>query len=287
MRPCRLEVSRRSDKTLKTIAVLLSETRNPWSSAPSHGTPFHCSKPVTTAIVKAICNAPPKKILRGIDASCAIENSIPIVNRSRTIPISASVATPSTLGTKPKPCGPINTPASKKPTIAGTFSFCDRKTVETVAARIMTSSLRKPSCDMNAAASARGRSCGLLGLVLDRDHGVDAAAHVEIADHRHRFWTARVHQIVQDLVHNFLVKGSFTAKRPEVELERLEFDAQLIRHVANANRREVGLARARADTGKFRAFHADLVVPLGPRVGKGFEIFARNSRHQTILAKAE
>ena len=67
------------------------------------------------------------------------------------------------------------------------------------------------------------------------------------------------------------MKGAFVAKRPQVELERLQLDAPFVRHVADAQGREIGLARARADAGELGTGELDLVVPARFRVGEGLQ----------------
>ena len=59
----------------------------------------------------------------------------------------------------------------------------------------------------------------------------------------------RLDQLVQDLVRDRLVKVPFVAERPEIQLERLELQAEGVRHVANADDGEVGLSRPRAEAG--------------------------------------
>src|SRR5262249_22016770 len=80
------------------------------------------------------------------------------------------------------------------------------------------------------------------------------------------------------------VKRSLVAERPEIKLERLELDAKFVGHEADADRREIRLAGARADAGELGAFHADLVVPPRPRVGKSLQLFGRMRRHAKHLS---
>ena len=98
---------------------------------------------------------------------------------------------------------------------------------------------------------------------------MDAAAHIEIADHGHLARPADGDQIVEDLIGHGFMKRALVAVGPHIELEGFEFDAKLIGHVGNANRGEVGLAGPGADTGKLGALHIDFKVALRPRVGKG------------------
>lgn len=113
-----------------------------------------------------------------------------------------------------------------------------------------------------------------------------AATDVEVPYDRHRPRTASLRQVVEDTINHVLVKGPFPTKRPEVELEGFQLNTDLIRHIANTNGGEVRLAGARADAGKLWTLHADLIIPSGPRVGKGLQFFARSDRHGIILAQS-
>ena len=104
---------------------------------------------------------------------------------------------------------------------------------------------------------------------------MDSAAHVEIPDHGHGLRMASPDQIIQNAIDDSFVEGSLLPKRPEVELEGFELDTQLVGNVANPDGREVRLARARADAGKFRTFHTDFVVPFRSRIRKGLQLLAR------------
>ena len=50
--------------------------------------------------------------------------------------------------------------------------------------------------------------------VCRRDRRMDAAAHVEVADHRHLARPARLHQIVENLIDHRLMKRAFVAIGP-------------------------------------------------------------------------
>lgn len=80
------------------------------------------------------------------------------------------------------------------------------------------------------------------------------------------------------------MERAFVAERPEIELERFELDAKLVRDKSSPNGREVRLSGTRANAGEFRTLHADLVVAPRPRVGKCLQFYARRRRHGAILA---
>ena len=103
------------------------------------------------------------------------------------------------------------------------------------------------------------------------DGGEDAAANFP-----HRFdgdssRRKRPHEIIKDGVCDRLVEGTFVTVRPDVHLEAFEFDEKLIRHIGNANRREIRLTRDGADAGQFVGFAEDLVVTALFRVGDSDE----------------
>jgi copper oxidase (laccase) domain-containing protein len=103
-----------------------------------------------------------------------------------------------------------------------------------------------------------------------RDRRVDAAAHVEVADHRHPARPAGCDEIVENFIDHRLMKRAFVAIGPEIELERFELDAEFIRHVVDSNRGEVGLAGFRADAGELWTLHINFIIALRARIGKGF-----------------
>ena len=70
------------------------------------------------------------------------------------------------------------------------------------------------------------------------------------------------------------------AKRPKVELERLQFDTKLIRDVGNFDVSEVRLPSHWAYTGKLWAEKFDNIIPLRLGVGKGLKGRRRTARHQ-------
>src|SRR4026207_2018719 len=117
------------------------------------------------------------------------------------------------------------------------------------------------------------------------NHRVNTAAHIEVTDYGHGSRATGSHEIIQDLVDYSFVKRAFVTVGPEVKLQRLELDTELIRHIANADGREIRLAGARTNTGELRTLHADFIVALRPGIGKGFEFFARSGCHRTILAR--
>ena len=99
---------------------------------------------------------------------------------------------------------------------------------------------------------------------------MNSTAHVKVANHGHFARPARLYQIVENLVDHRFMKRALVAIGPEIKLQRLELDAELIRRVGDSDRGEVGLAGLRADASEFRALHIDFIIPLRPRIWKRF-----------------
>lgn len=102
---------------------------------------------------------------------------------------------------------------------------------------------------------------------------MDTPADVEVGDQLHGAWLAGLDEIIHDPVGNGLVEVTFIPEGPEVELERLQFDAQPVRHIGEREGREVRLTGLWTEAGKLGARHLDLVVAPGFRIGKRFELF--------------
>ena len=110
-------VSPRSPSSLSTIAVEDSDTRNPVKSAARHSTPSAASAPSTPRLASDTCSPPPPKMSVLMRHSFSRLNSMPIVNSSRMTPISAASLTSAGSSTSRNACGPMTTPAMRKPTI--------------------------------------------------------------------------------------------------------------------------------------------------------------------------
>src|ERR1043165_4217108 len=54
--------------------------------------------------------------------------------------------------------------------------------------------------------------------------GMNSAANVEIADHRHLTRTTRGNQIIENPVDDGFVESALIAKGPEIQFERLQLD---------------------------------------------------------------
>ena len=110
--------------------------------------------------------------------------------------------------------------------------------------------------------------------VLHLHHGLDAAADVEVAFDVEVARVERGDEIVGDPVRDRLVERPFVAIRPEIELQRLQLDALLVRDVADADRGEVRLRRHRTEAGELRRLEGDLVIAFGIRDWERFRVVA-------------
>ncbi len=115
--------------------------------------------------------------------------------------------------------------------------------------------------------------------MLGHHVGVDPAADVEFGGDPHEAWVAGGDKIAQHLVGHLFMECPFVTERPDVHLQRLEFDAALFWHVVNIDGREVRLAGLWAEAGEFRDADADGVVAILVWVVKGFECFTGCACH--------
>src|SRR5262244_2338324 len=113
--------------------------------------------------------------------------------------------------------------------------------------------------------------------------GLDAAAHPEVAHDLDPARRSRRHEVVEDAVRHVLVEGALVAIGPDVELDALELHQTLVRDVAHADGREVGLARLGAETGELGDLEGDLVVAIRMRIGHHLQLTAREARHEASL----
>jgi len=105
------------------MAVLLSATKKPAKTPPCHENPIARNAIQTKDTVRTICSNPPQITKRPTAAICSSESSRPIVNMSKTMPISARVSTACTLRIQRSPSGPKITPAMRNPMMAGKRNF--------------------------------------------------------------------------------------------------------------------------------------------------------------------
>ena len=110
--------------------------------------------------------------------------------------------------------------------------------------------------------------------ILHRYVGIDATADIELSMQAHEPRLAGLYQVIEDTVAHVLVECAFIAKRPDIQLPRLEFYARQVRDVLKLQGGEIRLAGFRTQTGKFRRADADGVIPVRVWIGKGLEVLA-------------
>src|SRR5262249_17296515 len=133
--------------------------------------------------------------------------------------------------------------------------------------------------------SRRGLAPSDLGALAVRraNDGLDTAAHPEVAYDLDPARCRHRDEVVEDAVRHVLVEGALVAIGPDVELDALELDQALVRHVAHADGREVGLACPGAEAGELGNLESDLVVAIRMRIGHHLQLLARAARHEASL----
>ena len=126
-------------------------------------------------------------------------------------------------------------------------------------------------------------SVALGGLILSNHGGVNATADVEVSLDSRTPRMNRSYEIVQDAVDDGLVKGAFVAVRPQVQLPRLELDAEPIGHVLDANRGEIGLTRLGTKARELMRLETDEVVSVRLRVGEAIKGLGWRAAHAAAM----
>ena len=101
----------------------------------------------------------------------------------------------------------------------------------------------------------------LLGVFGNQLVG-DTTTRVEPPNHFHLPRLADGNQVIENLVRHTFEEDANAAVGLEVELQRAEFHAPGTRHVADDNRRKIGLSRLWTKRRKLRARKLDRVGPI-------------------------
>src|SRR4029453_14151111 len=88
----------------------------------------------------------------------------------------------------------------------------------------------------------------------------NSSARGELRGHDRLAWPARFHKIVQDAVRDRFVEGTLVPIRGKIKLERLAFDAELIRHVIDIDPGEIRLTRDRTNGSEIIRFEMNPVI---------------------------
>ncbi len=111
------------------------------------------------------------------------------------------------------------------------------------------------------------------------DRRIKAPADVESGDKFHITGLGRGHEVCEDAVAYGFVERAFVTVGPDIEFERFQLDAGLIRDIREAKFREIRLPGLWAQTGEFGDANGYLVVPLRMGVIKDLKLFGRFGRH--------
>ena len=161
MLPVGVVVARRAASTLRTMAVLLSDTSKPVNTAVRHSTPNATTIAVTIPVVSPTWLAPP---IRNTEASCRTRsrlNSMPRVNSRSITPMSADWFTKSMSLMMPIPLGPMTAPAARNPTIGTTPMRADTKAISVPATSMIASSVNSGGADAANSTYRQGYGCAL------------------------------------------------------------------------------------------------------------------------------
>ncbi len=92
------------------------------------------------------------------------------------------------------------------------------------------------------------------------DGGEDATANFPHRFDGHSSRRKRLHEIIEDGVRDGLVEGTLVTIGPDVHLEAFELNEKFVRHVGDANSREIGLTGNGTDARQLIGFAEDLVI---------------------------
>ena len=85
-------------------------------------------------------------------------------------------------------------------------------------------------------------------------------------------WLSQIHQVIEDGVGHLFMKTTLITKARQVELERFQVYAGLVRNVRDLNRCKVWLTSQGTETGEFGTVEMNFKIPLGTRIGKTLEV---------------
>ena len=100
---------------------------------------------------------------------------------------------------------------------------------------------------------------------MGRDVGVNAASYVKTGCKAHETWLGGTTQVIQDLIGYGLMECAMITKGPNIGLECLEFQAQIIRYIFKFQHRKVGLTGHWTQARKLRDLDSNRVIAL--RIG--------------------
>ena len=102
------------------------------------------------------------------------------------------------------------------------------------------------------------------------DNGRNPAARTEVTFHFCPHWTSPTDNIFEHLIDNIFLEDSETAVGLQIFFQRFQFEAALLRHVADGDHTKVGQAGFRTYGSELWIVDDDLVT--GKLVGPGFNL---------------
>ena len=78
--------------------------------------------------------------------------------------------------------------------------------------------------------------------MLGTDDALQSAAHIKVAHHLEAARLRFGHEIIKNAVDHALIEDAVITEAPEVELQALELNTHIVRHIGNVDGREVGCA---------------------------------------------
>ena len=91
-----------------------------------------------------------------------------------------------------------------------------------------------------------------------------------------------LYKVIENSIGDVFVEDTFVAKFLKIELEALQFHAELVGDIFENQRSKVGLASLGADRGKFRAMDLNRVGPTGEGVFETFELILKRCTHRVL-----
>ena len=140
--PCGAVIFPCSCNNFNTMAVLLSDINKPMNMACAGGSPRKEASMDARKMVPPTWREPPMSTVFLILLRPFSENSIPITNSRKIIPVSASISTSCEALIKPSPCGPAIIPVSRNPMMAGILKRRKARMIRTERPRMITTCFR-------------------------------------------------------------------------------------------------------------------------------------------------
>ena len=122
--------------------------------------------------------------------------------------------------------------------------------------------------------------------MLGNDRRINTTTHIEIGRQAHEVGLTDVHQRVEYAVGDVFVEGALVPERPDIQLQRFQFDTAPMRYVFQVEHGKIRLSCFRAQTGELGYADAYRVVTSGVRVLKRLEIFAGLGRHAGTIPES-